>query len=129
LDIGGIPRTRTHHRSPPWLHPTSRIVDTPTVPHFLHRRRSTTQEMSKLIEPCIQCTRFNRNAQASGRLMHAHASSVLLWVGRVTLERTFYSRATRPGGQLALVQSVRGDIVHGGTGSTPTTSLCYFIIG
>ena len=43
--------------------------------------------------------------------------------GRVTLERTFYSRAACPGGHMALVRSVWGDTVHGGTGSTPTTVL------
>ena len=41
--------------------------------------------------------------------------------GHVALEGTLYSRVTCPGGRVTLVQSVRGDTVHWGTDSTPTT--------
>ena len=57
------------------------------------------------------------------------SSSACLWYGRggggagghVALEGTLYSRVTCPGGRVTLVQSVRGDTVHWGTDSTPTT--------
>ena len=42
--------------------------------------------------------------------------------GHVALEGTLYSRVTCPGGRVTLVQSVRGDTVHWGTDSTPTTT-------
>ena len=41
--------------------------------------------------------------------------------GRVTLERMCYSRAACPGGPVALVPSVWGDTMHGGTGNTLIT--------
>ena len=60
------------------------------------------------------------------------SSSACLWYGmgggglggpggHVALEGTVYSRVTCPGGRVTLVQSVRGDTVHWGTDSTPTS--------
>ena len=47
----------------------------------------------------------------------------------MTLEWTSYSRAVCPGGLVALVQGVRGNTVHGGTGSTPMLFLAvYFLL-
>ena len=63
--------------------------------------------------------------QARGFLCHTYSMvvhtilNVLLW-GHVTLKRTFYSRAARPGGHVDPVLSVWGDTVHRGTGSTPS---------
>ena len=90
----------------------NRIVDPTAALRLFYRRTSTTQEMSKIIELCIRLILECAAGQAADFMRMRKCRGG----GRVTLERTCYSRAVCPGGPVALVPSVRGDRQHSDNG-------------